>query len=775
MSFSNTYFWIASAFVGFVLLPLAWLSWKKAIEASPSMRNLALLCRIFGILLIIFAIANPQRLGERPVKQANIVALLADDGAGLSIFDADSDQSRGQYMQRYLAGESADWISSLKNEFQVRNYAFEQRVRRTNGFESLTFEGKQSNISHALLEIRDRLEGMPVSSIVLFSDGNATDTQLTEDQLSDLPPIYPVVIGSTRPVPDISIRTLKVSQSAFGDTPLKVTAGIDQTGFLGEPVETKLRRVTEQSDSFAQSGLVSEKTERLGVENAVAFDWKPSGSGIQFFEISAETPNPSNPEATLANNRRLFTVDRGKDEYRILYVTGRPNWEYKFLNRSLATDAQLQIVGLIRVASREPNFEFKGRAGENSNSLYRGFGREDENERYDEAVLIRMNTRDEKELKTGFPDEAEELFSYDAIVIDDLEADFFSFTQQSLIRDFVKQRGGGLLMLGGVNSFEDGGYENTPVAQALPVYLDGYGPSNREERLVQWDLSRSGWVEPWMRIRSLETEERRRIEEMPLLRVYNTMHRIRPGAETLATIEDSAAETYPALVTRKFGSGRVATLAVGDLWRWGMQNSSTQADLSQFWRQLSRWLVSDNPNLVTLTTGERSKSSILLTATAKDSDYRPLQSGNALLTVNDITNRTEVRTYEMKPVAGETGKFQIELPLGIDGAYKAQVSIRTSEGTVLGLAETGWVNQPLVEEFATITPNQEYLSTLAESTGGELLLLEDLSRLETILLEKRSPVMETWTEPLWHNPWLFILALGSFLAEWLIRRKRGLA
>ena len=35
------------------------------------------------------------------------------------------------------------------------------------------------------------------------------------------------------------------------------------------------------------------------------------------------------------NNTRVLSVDRGKGPYRVLYVAGRPNWEYRFLHRAI--------------------------------------------------------------------------------------------------------------------------------------------------------------------------------------------------------------------------------------------------------------------------------------------------------------------------------------------------------------------------------------------------------------------------------------------------------
>ena len=92
-------------------------------------------------------------------------------------------------------------------------------------------------------------------------------------------------------------------------------------------------------------------------------------------------------------------------------------------------------------------------------------------EEYDEPVLVRVGTKDDEELREGFPEKPEDLFQYDAIVLDDLEADFFLADQMKLIYDFVSRRGGGLLMMGGQESFRQGDYDRTPIGEMLPIDL----------------------------------------------------------------------------------------------------------------------------------------------------------------------------------------------------------------------------------------------------------------------------------------------------------------
>src|SRR5690606_7661277 len=97
------------------------------------------------------------------------------------------------------------------------------------------------------------------------------------------------------------------------------------------------------------------------------------------------------------------------------------------LRRAMEEDDQIELVGLIRISNREPRFTFRRRGDRGANQLFDGFEHEDEEtaEQYDEPVLARLGTRDEEELRDGFPKTTDELYQYDAIVLDDLGTDFF--------------------------------------------------------------------------------------------------------------------------------------------------------------------------------------------------------------------------------------------------------------------------------------------------------------------------------------------------------------
>ncbi len=64
------------------------------------------------------------------------------------------------------------------------------------------------------------------------------------------------------------------------------------------------------------------------------------------------------------------------------------------------------------------------------------------------------------------------LRNYDTIILDNVSATSLSTHQMKSIQSYIKSVGGGLIMLGGENSYGMGGYYRTPIEKALPVEMD---------------------------------------------------------------------------------------------------------------------------------------------------------------------------------------------------------------------------------------------------------------------------------------------------------------
>lgn len=76
------------------------------------------------------------------------------------------------------------------------------------------------------------------------------------------------------------------------------------------------------------------------------------------------------------------------------------------------------------------------------------------------------------------PGSLTELSAYDAIVLVNTPSYGFSLKQQDELRQYVHDVGGGLVMIGGPESFGAGGWIGSPVEEALPIRLD---PPNKRQ------------------------------------------------------------------------------------------------------------------------------------------------------------------------------------------------------------------------------------------------------------------------------------------------------
>ncbi len=72
----------------------------------------------------------------------------------------------------------------------------------------------------------------------------------------------------------------------------------------------------------------------------------------------------------------------------------------------------------------------------------------------------------------AFPGDLLGLQAYDMVVLENVPADALSRESQDAIVDYVRELGGGLVMIGGPQSFGAGGWRGTPIEPILPVRLD---------------------------------------------------------------------------------------------------------------------------------------------------------------------------------------------------------------------------------------------------------------------------------------------------------------
>jgi uncharacterized membrane protein len=735
-----------------------------------------------AVTLLAGCLLNPLMTWQHAKPGENIVILLADQSASMAIRQAeDSSESRMDWAKKTLTDPESSWQVRLAQDFDVRRYTFGSSLTRVEGFQGLAAVDPASRLKSALTGIRSRFTGQPLAAIVLFGDGNSTEPVLSEDLDANIP-IFPVWNENSRPLPDLSIDSVSISQTNFEDAPVTVQARIAGSGPISKTVRVTLVPLGSSDPAARQSQTVSLST---AGEGNVRFLAKPAGLGPLFYQLfvqSSAEPDvferpESTREATLQNNRQLLAVNRDTHVSRILYVGGRPNWEHKFLGRALADDELLQLVSLIRIARREARFDFRGRIGESSNPLFRGFreGADEETEAFDQPVLVRLNTRDSKELSNGFPKTRQELYEYEAVILDDIESAFLTHDQQALLDQFVSARGGGLMMLGGRDTFRQGKWDHTPVADILPVYLNQGGAAPVGD--LTWQLTRDGWLEPWTRLRETEQAERSRQQAAPPLTVLSNIEHVKPGARVLAEVHDRNGTHSPALVAQQYGRGRSAAVLVGDMWRWSLQESDPpQEDAGKSWRQIMRWLVADVPRRLDATVEVSSDEGNPLAAIrvrVRNREFEPEDEAQVRIAIRQ-PDGTEVEV-DAQPSLREAGLFEASHVSRQPGPYTARISVPGTDHDPQRSIELGWTSDPAAAEFRSADPNLTLLERLADSTRGEVIPGRKLDEFVAKLPNRDLPVMETETLPLWHRPWILLTVLALLAGEWGIRRWKGLA
>jgi uncharacterized membrane protein len=786
--------WLVPAIV-LAVLGLAALVWSYLRgPAATWLRTACFLLKAAGIVLLAICLVEPQWTGSRPKPGENRFLIVVDNSKSLALADRGSGQTRGAIMQARLA-ETSPWLTRLAQDFDARRYTFDTTVRPVKDFaRELTLDGQASALATSLTSLDQRYRGQPVAGILLLTDGNATDLAEASVDWKSLPPVYPVAVGEDSQLADLAVSRVSVSQTNFEAAPVTIVAEITGQGVAGRKVVARVLDATGKEVERRVLPGVKEGETLAGETIAQRFLVKPERPGVSFYSVEtfleadeqaiaavqgAKDGAAAGSEATLANNRRLATLDRGGGPYRVLYVAGRPNWEYKFLRRAVEEDDEVTLVGLVRIAKKEPKFSFLGRQGERTNPLFRGFNNQtDENaEQYDQPVLLRFGLEENEldELRGGFPKDAEDLFRYHAVILDDLEAAFFTQDQQSLLAEFVSQRGGALLMLGGNHSLAEGGYQRTPIGEMLPVYLDRSPPAP-VVGAYRLKLTREGWLQPWVRVRANETDEEERLAKMPGFKALNRIDAIKPGASVLAEVESADGTLRPALVVQPFGRGRAGALLIGDLWRWQLRRPDhKESDLEKSWRQTVRWLVSDVPQPVEVETRPAAGSAgqgVEIVVRARDKEFRSLDNAQAKITVHTPDKRTIELAAEASGKAA--GEYLATFAPRDSGPYRADVSVTAADGSEVGSRETGWALEPETEEFRTLTVNRELLTRIAQESGGEVVTLGGLESFVASLPNRKIPVMETWTWPLWHQWGVLAAAISCFVGEWGLRRWRGL-
>lgn len=712
--------------------------------------------------------------------QVREVAEKLAGAAGLTAPD------RLRLAQALLTRPENDWLTTLLARRKVRLHVYHcsARAQRVSDITSIqeipsaisAIDALRAEAGHdssqlgtAVRQVLNDFRGSSLSAIVMLTDGVTTEgedvVKASRYAAQVGVPLFFVGLGDAHEARDLRLHDLQVEDSVYVNDRIVFELRLTGQGYDALTVPVTLREKGKTKPLDVQQSVRIDPT---GKPVKVRLVHQPTEPGEKVYEI--ETPVQSD-EVDKDNNKleRVVHVREAK-LIKVLYIEGYRRYEYHYLKTLLERESERT----------------------------RG------NKSIDLKVLLLDADADyaaqDRSALADFPTRAE-LNAYDVVLLGDVDPrpkDNPRMAERLKdLADFVKERGGGLLMIAGERHAPHA-YKDSPLRDVLPIDIttDRTGEEADQARVQTYrpELTPVGRLHPifrfspdekendqiWLKLQPMywwsEGVQPKRAAE--ILAVHP-----RPGASAGSAPPGdgtTASADRPPLVVQQFvGAGRSLFFGFNETWRWGYRED--QLRFNQFWIQTVRYLSRSRLGRIELRldrqTPYRRGEPIKVTVRFPDDAPPPPADADVKVVVErkaaGRVGETEVRTLQLTKVDGSRATYEAVLTRTPEGDYKI------------------WLSQPIVAdpkpraecrvlappgEMEQLRMNQPDLEKAAEQSRGQFYNLAEAERLLDDLPAGARVTLNTPAPPLslWNHPAIFVLALLFLTTEWLLRKRWNL-
>ncbi len=703
-----------------------------------SLRLLALIVALLTVIRPTFAVSDED-------KSPSTLVVVSDCSKSMTVADELDNKTRWDTLKRML-GLCDSTLNRLRDEHNitVKMHRFAEDVFD----DERGPDGARTDFGQMLHAVGQRYGQEPrLRGLLILSDG--ADNGARYPALGEAArlralncPINTFALGrenTSSQQRDLAIVAANVDPSPVAiKGKLAVRTTIDAPGFADARVTVRL--YFDDKPIMAQEATLNKE-----VGNEVVLE---STAPVTAGEIKVTVKvDPRPGEASVANNELTTYLTVTKEGTSVLIVD-RLRLERTYLRRALAGDPRFRVFEAIR----QTNDRQRGNAAE----LY-NFDRQ----------------------------------AYDVIVIGDVSAQRFAGGDDSVLRkieELVRVKGTGLVMLGGLETYAAGGWLGTPVADALPVFVDATAQIEEPVQLVPAPTAKGDFL---MRIGTDAATSELLWRKLPSLPGFTRFGRRKDGAAVVAV----SATGVPLLVRQNYGKGRTAAFALDETWRWQQlgqtkspRNNEGIDAHAKFWRQLmlylaqqeetegSVWIKPDIRRIpvggkINFGVGVRGKTGLDLT----DGRYEVQVIGPTGPLPEPITT---TRTGD-----ADRGTFwKTDQP----GEYRMVVkgSAKDADGsTIAGEATARFLAFQDDTELLRPAANHDFLTRLAQAGGGAFHMVDELQRFLEQLPKSgtgnAAPKLKYI--PDWRSstlgvfpPMLFLIFVSLLGCEWGLRRWWGM-
>ncbi|MBP7052319.1 MAG: VWA domain-containing protein [Phycisphaerae bacterium] len=393
-----------------VIVPMIWLAGRSLTTLGTTRRLMAVVLRVAVVLLLAVLLARPTLLQKN--RRTTVIAVV----------------DRSQSIPGELAEAALDYLTRAvvhkptQNQFAVVDVAEEAsisllptgdaQIRRRNTL----LTGSQSRLADGVQMAMAIAPPDTAVRIVLASEGNETEGDLKE-----------------------AARTAAANGIPIDVLPLRYRYG-NEVLFRRVAAPPRVR-----SGQTIPLRFLLDSTGDVRGKLMLTLNGKP-------VDLMPDTPEVAVPvELKAGTNVKMVSVPvgaRGIHDFEVVFLADDPRQDRIAENNRAGTITCVTAPGYVRVFDVD-------RGGE---ALARGL----------QQAGIDTVRDDISEL----PTELSRLLDVDAIVLVNTAVQHFTMAQQEMLCRYVNDLGGGLVMVGGPESFGAGGWIGSPVAAMLPVDLD---------------------------------------------------------------------------------------------------------------------------------------------------------------------------------------------------------------------------------------------------------------------------------------------------------------
>jgi hypothetical protein len=305
--------------LGVAFAPLVGLQILLAAAAAVVVLSLLLLVarsrgavvRVFGLALVVLALANPSLTREDRDPLSSIAVVVVDKSP--------SQNFGGRAQQTEAARAAITARLSRIPGLEVRVVEAGQSDGETDGTRLFTALGA------ALADVPpDRIAGA-----IMITDGRVHDAPADASALGFAAPVHALITGS-KDERDRRVKLIAAPRFGIVGQTQTITYEVDDQGG-GEPTAT----VTVRRDG----DVLDSRSVRVGVPQRVEIAIPHAGQNLVEIEASSLSG-----ELTAVNNRAVVAIDGVRDKLRVLLVSGEPNAGERTWRNLLKSDASVDLV-----------------------------------------------------------------------------------------------------------------------------------------------------------------------------------------------------------------------------------------------------------------------------------------------------------------------------------------------------------------------------------------------------------------------------------------------